>query len=413
MIWSRLVLDKRCSVISRDGEGPMGLVCGFGLVAALLFPGIASGQSQRLVRDFPQQCSVAFNEVGVLGGDGESVLGAIATSEGLPDGRIAVVFSETDNEFTVFSSSGSFQSVGRQGEGPGEYKWVRWIKSRGGKLHVIDPFQGRVTVLDDQSFEILRESRYPAGHYVLGGAEVVHDSLYVVNALLFTSERAGYALHAFGADGELRHSFDEVSEAYAPYTSETEMGVIRQLLHSNLDNGLWAANRNRYQLDLWDVTTGHRMDRLVREVDWFPSHGRELPVIPGEPPPPTILDLQQDGRGRLWVMIRVPSNQWAEHVIPRPGDAHPEFDAYVLRDGGLGAFDTLVEVIDVSSARVVASARLDGISLLAFVGSPERAITWGKMRGTEIPVLPLWELGFADSDACTFPAEARSRQGHL
>ena len=144
----------------------------------------------------------------MLGGDGESVLGAIAESEGLSDGRVAVVFSEADSGFTVFSPPGGLQNVGQYGAGPGEYKWIRWIKSRGKELHVIDPLQGRVTVLDDESFQVLREGRYPAGRFVLGGAAVVHDSLYVVNALLFTSDRAGYVLHSFGLDGELRYSFD-------------------------------------------------------------------------------------------------------------------------------------------------------------------------------------------------------------
>lgn len=374
----------------------------FGLVAVLLFPRIASGQSQRVIVDSVPQCSVAFVKVGVLGGDGQSALGAVATSEGLPDERVAVVFSEADSEFTVFSPSGGFQSVGQHGEGPGEYKWVRWIKYHGGKLHVIDPFQGRVTVLDDESFEILRESRYPVGRYALGGAAVANDSVYVVNALLFTSERAGYVLHAFGVDGEFRYSFDEVTVAYASGTSETEMGLIRELLYSDVDEGLWAANRNRYELDLWDATTGQRLDRLVREVDWFPGHGREHPIVPDQSPPPIILDLQRDDSGRLWVMMRTPSHEWAEHVVPRPRDAHPESGAYVLKDGGLGAFDTLIEVIDVAGARIVASSRLHGVSLLAFVGGPGRALAWDKMPGTEVPVLPLWKLSLADG-TCALP----------
>lgn len=375
-----------------------------GFVAILLLPEIASGQLERqLILDPIRQCSVAFAEAGVLGSDGESVLGAVAESEGLPDGSVAVVFVEADSEFTIFSPLGGSRTVGHYGAGPGEYKWVRWIESRGEELHVIDPLQARVTVLDHGFFRVLREARYPAGRYALGGAAVVHDSLYVVNALLFSSDRAGYVLHSFGSDGELGHSFDEVTEAHAPGTSETEMGVIRVLLSAETDGRLWAANRNRYQLELWDATTGHRVDRLVRKADWFPSHGRELPIDPDQPPPPTIVDLQRDAGGRLWVMMNMPSDEWAEHLAPRPRGAHPELDAYVLRDDGVDAFDTVVEVVDVASARIVASSRLRGTSLLAFVGGSERAIAWGKVPGTEIPVLPLWELRLTGSRGCTSP----------
>lgn len=379
----------------------MTATCRLGLVAILLFPSIASGQSERqLTFDPVHQCSVAFAKAGVLGGDGESVLGAIAESEGLPDGRVAVVFMEADSEFTVFSPSGGFRNVGQPGAGPREYKWVRWIKSRGKEIHVIDPLQARITVLEHDSFGVLREGRYPAGRYALGGAAVVRDSLYVVNSLLFTSDRAGYVLHSFGLDGKLRHSFDDVTEAHAPGTSETEMGVIRVLSSTETDGRLWAANRNRYQLELWDATTGRRLDRLVQEVDWFPSHGREYPIDPDLPPPPTIVDLQPDTEGRLWVMMNVPSDGWAEHVVPRGRNAHPELDAYMLRNDGVDAFDTLVEVIDVASARIVASSRLRGTALLAFVGGNERAIAWDKIPGEEIPVVPLWELRLTDSMAC-------------
>ena len=268
------------------------------------------------------------------------------------------MFSQADYQFVVYSPDGrSSEVIGRYGEGPGEYKWIRWLKSQGGYVHLFDPYQGRVTVLDDE-WDVVRT--IPLGvRQVLWDAAVVNDSLYVVNSRFFTSERAGLSLHSIGIDGQIIQSFDELAEAHPVNESEEVMGILR-LLAVSRDGSLWAANRNRYEIERWDPSTGNRLDRFIRPVDWFPSHGRRRPIDPSRPPPPVITDILEDRNGWLWVLIFRPSSRWADHVVPAPADAHPEMGEYTM-DGIPGAWETIVEVIDPGSARVMAQSVLPNV----------------------------------------------------
>jgi hypothetical protein len=68
----------------------------------------------------------------------------------LPDGRIAVADAH-DASVRLFDASGHhLRTIGRRGEGPGEFQAPTWIqRCATDSLYVWDAFQGRVTVLDD------------------------------------------------------------------------------------------------------------------------------------------------------------------------------------------------------------------------------------------------------------------------
>lgn len=77
----------------------------------------------------------------------------------LPDGRLIVLNSGT-NEIRVFDSSGELiDRFGREGEGPGEYQQLRAIRGDGsGGFWVHDSRAGRVTHLDE-NFEVIDTRR--------------------------------------------------------------------------------------------------------------------------------------------------------------------------------------------------------------------------------------------------------------
>ena len=61
----------------------------------------------------------------------------------------AMAFQDVIYEFTIFSADGSeFQRVGREGEGPGEYRFVFRVREHAGLLHVFDWKRRSITVLD-------------------------------------------------------------------------------------------------------------------------------------------------------------------------------------------------------------------------------------------------------------------------
>ena len=82
---------------------------------------------------------------------------------------------------------------------------------------------------------------------------------------------------------------------------------------------------------------------------------------------PEIRDLEEDERGRLWVLIKAASDRWAEAVVKAPAGAHPEEGEYTLRHG-VRAYDWILEVIDPREDRVVARKKLDWIPLALLDG---------------------------------------------
>lgn len=312
--------------------------------------GPLAAQSTLLTFDPCTQCRLDVTYGVTLGEDGNSVIGRFTEAVRLEDGRLAVVFTNVDHEFTVFSADGAeWARVGRRGEAPGEYEWIKWLEAAGGNLHVFDPFQRRITVLG-RDFEVVRDFQF-RGQATLLDAAVLADSLYVINAWIPTRERAGFVLHTFGPEGRLIASFDEMTEAHPLGTHEDQMGILRVLEASSRDGLFWAANRNRYELDLWNARTGRRITRFVRDVEWFPGHGPSYPLHPSKPPPPIIVDVHEND-GLLWVLMYRPTKQWAEHVIPRKPSQHPELGEYVM-DGRPGAMERVVEVIDPEAGRVL------------------------------------------------------------
>lgn len=113
--------------------------------------------------------------------------------------------------------------------------------------------------------------------------------------------------------------------------------------------GSWTSSIWNYQFHLWsgpeslDVT-------FIREADWFPPWDEVLPDEMYEtiPPPPFFVHISEDSDGRLWTYSQVPDPAW-EPRIPR----QPSYE------WGRRTFDTIVEVIDLESARVIAQGRLD------------------------------------------------------
>ncbi len=105
------------------------------LLALLALPSPASAQEVTvLTENLCASCSLEITPDVLLGADGESVIGSAWDIQRLSDGRFTMAFQNISAgaEFTVFSADGSdFRRVGREGEGPGEYGHVVWVREHG------------------------------------------------------------------------------------------------------------------------------------------------------------------------------------------------------------------------------------------------------------------------------------------
>lgn len=307
----------------------------------------------------------------------------------MADGRTVLASAYDGAGFMVYpATGGSAERVGRAGEGPGEYRYVRWVRPHGRQLHVFDGQARRLTVLDS-SLDVVRTLVLPGiPHW---DAAVLDDSTYVVNMVVPTQDRIGYALHTVNGRGKAVRSFDELSGGYG--TPGSDVKLMRNVGRGR-DGTVWSAHYSKYQVDLWNPATGGKLRSLVRNAEWFPEHVQGSRTNPEEAALPRIIGVAEDERGRLWIMISVASDGWPAGLVKTADDAHPELGEYTLPNDLDNVFDTVVEVIDPVAGRVIASATFDEAFL--FVGAG-----WAASRedGASLaPRLQIWRLTLNGAD---------------
>lgn len=239
-------------------------------------------------------------------------------------------------EVAVYGPSGVLvRTLGREGEGPGEFTGIRVLRITGGDtLHVFS--NGRHTVLSIAG-EVIDTSPFRVASrqvFILG------DGRILANASVRTTDRIGLPAHILGADGLPSFSFGN--------DSQTPQGDILPGTHRSAwpsgGNDVWVTTLGDYRLELWD-TAGVHLQTLVRDAPWFRPWQRRIAGEPFRARPPTkIISVHQDKRGLLWVFSRVPDREW------QPGFDPP---AYAQ------VYDTVIEVVDPTSGELIISQRFD------------------------------------------------------
>jgi len=315
-----------------------------------------------LTEDLCASCTIEITPDVVLGADGESVIGSAWDIRRLSDGRFTMAFQNISAwaEFTVFSADGSdFRRVGREGEGPGEYAHVVWVREHGEELYVFDNQRRRMTVLD-AGFEVARTMPVPClvcngfGMAVLpGGAVALNYFMPRGSREEAFSADAGFALHILAPDGEPLHLLDEIPTK-SPLTPTEDP---HRFLDIAADGSLLSLHLTSYRIDRWDPATGELLQTFKRAADWFPDgQSYSHPAAPGRPPATGTRAMHLDESGRLWVHLSRPAPDWGNRLERTPPDAHPEWGPWKY---GPGSSEGVIEVLDLESGRVLVSQVLD------------------------------------------------------
>lgn len=358
---------------------PLQAILGCLLGAASAAPALAKQEEVPLKMDSSPSWIIQVGQDVVLSGDWVDDAGDI---QRLDETRILFVSAHQADGFFVVSSDGNtWEKIGRAGDGPGEYRYIRWVVPSSGRVHVFDAV-GRRTVLD-ASFRAVHTN--PLAIRFAGGAAILSDSTYVVNGSIPTSARVGYALHHFDTAGNVISSFDEPPEGYGIAGSEN---LYFRTLAAGADDALYSAHRSQYRIDSWNVSTRRLERSYVRDAEWFVPHRSPVSNDPDRPAKPTIVDMEEDAEGRLWLLIRVASERWADGFVATGAGAHAELGDFVLDDWNI-AYDTVVEVVDLTTGCVLASQIVD--DLMAYFVGPGWALSSREdARGN--PVKQLWQL---------------------
>lgn len=270
--------------------------------------------------------------------------------------------------------TGRVRSWGRAGHGPGEFIGPLSLGRTGSRVVVYDPGNARFSVHTIEG-SVVREVGGVA--LPLLDFAMLPGLRFVVNADIRTPQQAGLPLHLVDSTGSIVRSFGLAEP-------RLELGLDDQMVR-RLTTGsqLWSAPAREYRLSRHSIGDGGT-DTFERQARWFrKDRGATIPDA-REPPATTIADIWEDPEGRVWVLVTVPDRRWRESL-----------ETFEFRGQGFVRFtdvdryvDTIIEVIDPSSRRVLHSARSDRF-LASFVGNYHVAAL---KFDEHSPPLSLWRL---------------------
>lgn len=320
-------------------------------LAVVLRP--ADAQPARRIAEAPicASCTIETERLVRIGGaDDPGALSTTSVVQRLRDGSWVLSHINNASSLTVYDSTGRFvRTVGRKGGGPGEYGFIGVIlRGPGDSVHVFDQDNLRWSILaPDLRFS--RSVRLPIGSFT--DVEFAGEGRVLLNAQASRRPFAGVPLHLVSAEGELLRSFGTRDAKIDRNRPSAHLRTISQVT----DGRVWVAHISRYRLEEWTLK-GEMLRQLDREVDWFPPGG-SITNRPGEAPRPVLLDVWLDAGGRLWTLIRVADPKWADAQTERgrlqgiiPVVGYSSETRY---------YDSIIEVIDPDSGRLIASRRFD------------------------------------------------------
>lgn len=306
------------------------------------------------------ECFITFDTVLTIGGlDGPGMHVVSPFSHVAVDRRGRILVAAADQaEISVFDSSGRFlRTVGRRGEGPGEYGSISHIAVGPRYIHIFDPRDGQ-TILD-HDFRVVRTDPFPGQ---IGSAFVVGDGSVVFAGDEPTSAAIGHNLHMISGSGEIV-SYDHDGE---PYPSPLTGSTSRRSFVAGAGDALWEVGVVDNRLVRWDLVPEPRVARVIeRQVVEFDRAAPPYVVenFPGSGRSGRNVGAMLDDEG-LWIIWHTPDPEWTGSLSA--GDILSL--VVKLSDGWL-------DLVDPDTGRTIGRHHQDGI-FLGFAGGSGYAVAY-------------------------------------
>lgn len=303
--------------------------------------------SRRVIDGEPScpNCRVELREIALLGGPMDSssfrpdAAGRECMVGSLGSGMYVVSAMIGGGHLSVYDSMGALvRTIGRKGAGPGEFGSIlRLAVGRDDTLFVMDDSNLRVQVLDPAGSFV---RSFPAPGRFRSFGLLSNGDLLLFHPPTRVDDRP---LEVLASDGSLKARFGEVTRP------ASEIDLEYWIASPRTPSGFWTANAWAYEVFRWREPDS-LAESLVRDVSWFPANA-PYPADPfqGSLPPASLVHVWEDTSGRLWTYSLVPDPNWIPGSPARPS---PEWFR--------STFDTMIEVIDISTGRLIASGSHDG-----------------------------------------------------
>ena len=245
-------------------------------------------------------CVITLDTIVTIGGlDGPGLHVVTQVSHIAVDRHGLILITESgQSEISVFDSTGKFlRTVGRPGEGPGEYRSISHLGVGPRYIHVFERQEGRTML--DHDFKVIRTDRFPGQVHslaVLGNDEVAFTvpTSGPVGHKLYVLRPSGQFL-AYGGDGK------EYPPTLTAWISQNSTVTGRT-------ETVWAVRYNTNRIVRWDLGQEARVGRV------FDRHIVEFDEgVPRErfAPPPMNNTVMADDRG-LWINWHTPDPEWTK-----------------------------------------------------------------------------------------------------
>ncbi|MEX2609452.1 MAG: hypothetical protein WEA24_05860 [Gemmatimonadota bacterium] len=310
------------------------------LVGLLFFAGHLHGQHTIQVTDGCATCRVTLDTLLVVSDEampGAFGIGPQVTRD--PIGRWYVTSYGAGQVFVLGPDGQHVATIGRSGEGPGEFRTISELAWVNGHLLAYDYRLLRRSHFDS-TFQYVQGDPLPAS---FSSIEHFQNGTSAVAVHIATPDLVGYTIHLLDSDGASRHALGYTGDVVRPDQSANTM---RRRLGLEGDSVIWSAPLFKYRLEAYALD-GSLRRVLTRDVDWFPeSSGSSM--YP-ERPPAGLTDIHFDDRaGILWALAQAQDPDWTPP--PRPGPA--------TQEKSNSAYDSVVEAIDVQTGEALAHIRL-------------------------------------------------------
>lgn len=260
----------------------------------------------------------------------ECMVGKLSTGEYILSGVAGGGF------LSVYDATGKpVRTIGRKGAGPGEFRSpLRVAVGSGDSLYVLDDANSRIQVVS------------AAGAY----ARVFPTRDRYRSFTLLPGDRLLLFRLPKSRNDRLFHGFDregrEVMSFGTPLQPDSALDLENWLVARAPGGRFWTASIWSYELRRWSGPDSLDL-AVIRKAEWFPSPSVfSEDVYVRVPPPPLLLHAWEDDNGRLWTYTAVADPEW------RPGMGMRVTPAWQEK-----VFDTIIEVIDLGSGRLLASHR--------------------------------------------------------
>lgn len=249
----------------------------------------------------------------------------------------------------VFGADGSYRTTfGVRGQGPGEAEVVTAIVTPGDGNVYVYGLPPRVGIYAEATFAHTRTLglELPPG---IGATLRWADGSTLVSHKGRDGSLAGYSLHKLTATGQRDVSFGAEDSEFHPFVPG--LRTARRLAWAT-DTTFWAGNADTYRIDQWGVDGTH-VAAVQRVAPWFPTAWASRAEFDG-PTPPILATLVADGPDRLWTAVLMRDDGWRDQIASYSEINEPMFEG---SDNAL--WDTVIEIIDLTENRVIASQRFD------------------------------------------------------